>query len=121
MNKEDLMKLLPVERMAVLQGCVESYLLKTEHKTFAEKFPEIDDIYGALNEKQLEILHLYLEDEYKAVGLDLNQKIIESGSQPVEGGLSDYEKKELVRIADRELALVACILERKERLFKKQK
>ncbi len=119
MNKDDMKKLLPLERMVIMQGFVESYLKKTKGKTFAEVYPDVEDVYGVLNSKQEEILHSYLVDDYKKMGLDLNELILKSGSEVVENGLSDFEKKELIRRSDDVLLLVANIFDRKEKLYKK--
>lgn len=118
MNKEDMKKLLPLERMVIMQGFVEVYLQKTKGKKFGELYPDIEDTYGVLNKKQLEILHSYLVDDYKSMNIDLNEIINKSGSAVDENGLSEYEKKELVRRADSVLATVANVFERKEKLYK---
>lgn len=118
MNKDDMKKLLPLERMVIMQGFVEVYLQKTKGKKFGELYPDIEDTYGVLNKKQLEILHSYLVDDYKSMNIDLNEIINKSGSAVDENGLSEYEKKELVRRADSVLATVANVFERKEKLYK---
>lgn len=118
MNKDDMKKLLPLERMVIMQGFVEVYLQKTKEKKFGELYPDIEDTYGVLNKKQLEILHSYLVDDYKSMNIDLNEIINKSGSAVDENGLSEYEKKELVRRADIVLATVANVFERKEKLYK---
>lgn len=118
MNKDDMKKLLPLERMVIMQGFVEVYLQKTKGKKFGELYPDIEDTYGVLNKKQLEILHSYLVDDYKSMNIDLNEIINKSGSAVDENGLSEYEKKELVRRADIVLATVANVFERKEKLYK---
>lgn len=118
MNKDDIKKLLPLERMVIMQGFVEVYLQKTKGKKFGELYPDIEDTYGVLNKKQLEILHSYLVDDYKSMNIDLNEIINKSGSAVDENGLSEYEKKELVRRADSVLATVANVFERKEKLYK---
>ena len=115
------LKLLGLERMAIMQGFVDFYLKQTEHKTFGELYPDVKDQYGILNEQQAGILHSYLIYVYKSFGLDLNKVLQEKGEEPKEGNLTPFEKQELNRLADEQLATLAMVLKRKERLYKKQK
>lgn len=111
-------KKLMADRMVMLQAFVEYYLKFTKGKTFQELYPDIKDEYGKLNKKQEELLHEYLDTVYKGFGLDLN-KILEEKKAEVKPGnvLTDYEMKELLRLADEELLLGGTILERKARLY----
>jgi hypothetical protein len=118
--EENERKLLGIERMAIMQGFVELYLMQTEHKTFGELYPDVEDKYGVLNEKQVGILHSYLTYVYKSFGLDLNKVLQDKGEEPKEGNLTPFEKQELNRLADEQIVTLSMILKRKEKLFKKQ-
>lgn len=118
MNEEK-KKMLTAERMAVLQGFADYYLLKTKGKVFTDLYPDIKDEYGRLNDKQSEILHSYLVDTYKSYGLDLDGVLARAGEKFDGKNLTEFEKKELIRLADTQIGVVAVILKRKERLYKK--
>ena len=113
-------QLLSVERVVILQGFVESYLRVTEKKSFAEAYPNEKDEYGVLNEKQVDLLHDYLARQYKGYGLDLDKIIAEKGEKPLQGSkITDFELKELIRLADEVIVLLGAIESRKQRLLKK--
>jgi hypothetical protein len=117
---ENMKKLLTAERMIVFQDFADSYLRVAEKKKFAEKYPNVEDKYGVLNKEQEALLHDYLVRVYKGFGLDLEKVMAEKGAKPVEGTpLTDFEVKELVRLADEYLVLFGTQVERKEKLFRK--
>ena len=117
MNEEK-KNLLTAERMAILQGFVDYYLLRTKNSSFAKEYPDIKDEYGKLNNKQTELLHYYLMSVYKNMGLDL-EKVLADKGETYNGTLTNFEKDELVRLADDQIGLVAIMMNRKERLFNK--
>ncbi len=117
---ENMKKSLTAERLIALQSFADSYLRITEQKKFAEKYPNVKDEYGILNKEQEALLHDYLVRVYKGFGLDLEKVMAEKGAKPIEGSkLTDYEIKELVRLADEYLLMLAIQVERKTKLFKK--
>lgn len=118
MNEEK-KELLVAERLVILQGFVDYYLIKTTGKVFTELYPDIKDEYGLLNDKQSEILHSYLADVYNSFGLDLDSVLANVGEKFDGKNLTEFEKKELIRLADTQIGVVAAILNRKERLYKK--
>jgi len=112
------MELIPAERAVILQGFVDSYLLRTEGKPFYEVYPDIEDQYGILNDKQNEILHYYLEDELKDRGRNLEEEIKAAGEERIDNELTDYEQEQLLELADKEIILLGSIMQRKEKLGK---
>ena len=71
-----------------------------------------------LNDNDIKALHLMLEDEYKALGLDLN-KVIDDHDQIVEENqLSNYELDEIVKKADQFLLMFNYMIENKDNLKK---
>lgn len=113
MDKEKLKK----ERMLMLQTFAEVYLRKNNMPPTKILFKS-DDEYGKLSEEQAKILHFYLRDEYKKMGLDLETCIKRSGEEVVKGKLSDYEIKELISRADDMIYFIGNLLERKAALKK---
>ena len=117
-NKEDLETLLNIERMVILQGLVEAYLLKNGKGTFNEAYPNTVDNYGNLNDEQIKILRTILKEEYEARNLSLSDKIKESGEDPDSEKITKYEIRDLARYADMTIATMSSIITRKERLLK---
>ena len=107
------------ERMLMLQTFAEVYLRKKNMPPTKILFKS-DDEYGKLSEEQAKVLHFYLMDEYKKMGLDLETRIKESGEQVVKGQLSNYEIKELIDRADDMIFFIANLFERKEALYNKK-
>lgn len=119
MNEEK-KELLVAERLVILQGFVDYYLKKTTGKVFTDLYPDIKDEYGILNDKQSEILHSYLADVYDSFGLNLDRAIANTGEKSDGKNLTEFEKKELIRLADTQICIAASIMDRKERLYKKK-
>ena len=117
-NKEDLETLLNIERMVILQGLAEAYLLKNGKGTFNEAYPNVEDNYGNLNDEQIKILRTILKEEYEARNLSLSDKIKESGEDPNSEEITKYEIRDLARFADMTIATMSSIITRKERLLK---
>ena len=116
---EDKKKLLVAERVVILQAFAEFYVTKTEGKTFGEAYPDIKDEYAVLNEKQMELLHYYLRDVYDSYGKNLDEVLAGKGEIFDGKELTPFEEKEIIRLADEQLALAAVVMKRKERLYKK--
>lgn len=110
------------DRMVILQAFAEYYLKFYKGKSFAQMYPDVKDEYGHLNKEQEKVLHDYLLNVYKTYGLDLN-KILEEKNEVVKDGniLTDFEMSELLRLADEQLLLCGIIMERKSRLYLKNK
>ena len=119
MNKE-MKDRLVMDRFVMLQAFVEYYLITNKGKTFEQLYPDIEDRYGILNPKQEELLHDFLADVYKSFGLDLNKVLEEKNAKVTPGNvLTDFEMKELLRMADQQIVLTGTIVRRKERLLPK--
>ncbi len=121
MNKEDIETMLNIERIVILQGLVEAYLLKNGKGTFNEAYPNVKDNYGSLNDEQIKILRTILKEEYEVRGLSLSDKIKEAGENPDSKEITKYETLDLARYADMIIATMASIITRKERLLKVDK
>ena len=121
MNEEQMKKMVVVERMTILQAFAESYLMRTQKKTFKEAYPDVEDQYGVLNNQQSALLHDYLTDLYKGFGLDLNKILEEKGQKSDGKTLTEFEKEQLVRLADEQIHMLAVILDRKARAKKGKK
>lgn len=118
LSDEQVMQLIPAERAVILQGFVDSYLIRTDGRPFYEVYPDIEDQYGILNDKQNELLRYYLEDEFKERGRNLQQEILAAGEEIVDGELTDFEEEQLLELADKEIILLGAIMRRKETLAK---
>ena len=119
-TKEALNKMVFINRMVTLQAFVDYYLENTKGKNFSELYPEIEDKYGVLNEKQEEILHEYLKSVYSSFGLDL-EKILKEKNEvaSTNGKLTKFEMDELIRLADEHYIIIGVISNRKKKLLKK--
>ncbi|MGM9881853.1 MAG: hypothetical protein ACI31S_03305 [Bacilli bacterium] len=116
---EDKKKILKAERIIVLQAIVDAYLNKNGKKPAREEFPFEKDEYGKLNTSQYKMLHFYLAEEFKALGLDLSEAIKAAGETETPGTLTNFELKELSRRADEILLIIAAIQDRKQALLTK--
>ena len=121
MNEEQVKKMVAVERMTILQAFAESYLMRTQKKTFMEAYPDVPDQYGKLNDVQTALLHEYLVSFYKGLGFDLEKILAEKGQKFDGKNLTEYEKEQLVRLADEQIHMLAVILDRKARAKKGKK
>lgn len=110
MEKE--LETLKIGRILALKVIAESYLVSKGNKKVDELFPK----KPITSETELAggdilVLHHWLVEQYRQVGLDLN-KIIEATGEKVEPGkLSQFELKELLLRAD-ELMLMFSILKK---------
>lgn len=109
------------ERVLVLQACADYICRATEHKSFAEAFPDVEDKYGTLNNIQESLLHKYLAGMFYAFGLDLDAIIKEKGEVLSEGEvLTDLEQGMLLFLVDNYLQVFGIMMERKEKLKDKK-
>ena len=115
----DTNELLKKERIIVLQSMVDAYLKKNGKKPASETFSFEKDEYGKLTTSQYKMLHFYLIDEFRALGLNLSEEIKKHGETEVPGKLSNFEINELMRRADEIILVLAAIKDRKERLYNK--
>ena len=94
-------ELLKDGRVLALKIIAEAYLISIGNKKVDEIFKrDKASIDEGLVGGDILVLHNWLVDEYKAMGLNL-EKIIEAmGETVVVGQLSNYEIKELARRAD---------------------
>lgn len=105
-NKE----LLKEGRILALKIIAESFLLSKGNEVTDNMFPKsIDKDSNELVEGDLFVLHHYLLEQYKRVGLDLNKLIEFSGEQVVPGQLSKFEIKELACRADEVIVMTSIV------------
>ena len=96
MNKEEMIK---KERIAILQNFAETYLKRNGFPPSNVLF-KIPAEFGELTEEQTRVLHFYLVQEYKKMGMDLVSCIRKTGEEIVPGVLSKYEINEWIWRAD---------------------
>lgn len=101
------------ERMVILQTFAEVYLKRNNLPPSKIIFKN-EDKYGEINNEQAQLLHFYLEEEYKKMGMDLNFCIKKSGEEYVKGELSKYELNELMSRADDMIIFLGVLTQRKE-------
>lgn len=93
-------KIVGTARALAFQLMLETYLKLNNKKTIKEELNDTNFQYGVLTDEQLALLHFYLKDEFKALGLSLKDEIEKTGEEIVPGKLSKYEMNELIRRAD---------------------
>lgn len=100
-NEQDLLK---KGRILALKIFSESFLISQGNEKTEEMFKDrkIDEQTEISNEESY-VLHHWLLQEYREMGLDLNKIIEVKGESIEEGKLSKYELKEIVRRADKML------------------
>lgn len=99
-------------RLLAYKIIAETFLLTKGNKKTNEMFPKKIDLKSTeLVEGDIFVLHHYLLEEYKRVGLDLIKLIEAAGEEVVPGRLSQFEIKELATRADQLLVMMSIINE----------
>ena len=94
-------ELLKDGRVLALKIIAEAYLVSKGNTKVDEIFKrDRASIDAGLVGGDILVLHNWLADEYKAMGLDLDKIIEAAGEKPEVGKLSNYELRELIRRAD---------------------
>lgn len=107
-NKEFLKE----SRILAYKIMAETFLLTKGNKKTNEMFPKKIDLKSTeLVAGDIFVLHHYLLEEYKRVGLDLIKLIEATGEEVVPGKLSQFEIKELATRADQLTVMMAVINE----------
>lgn len=96
MDKNEMLK---KERILILQNFAEVFL-KRNGMPPSNAITKTPVEFGELTPEQVKLLHFYLIQEYKKMGLDLISCIKRSGEEIVPGELSKYEINELILRAD---------------------
>ena len=99
-------------RIFAYKVMAECFLLSKGNKKTQEIFPKKIDLKSTeLVAGDIFVLHHYLLEEYKRVGLDLIKLIEATGEEVVPGRLSQFEIKELANRADQLLLMISIINE----------
>lgn len=99
-------------RLFAYKVMAETFLLTKGNKKTKEIFPKkIDFKTAELVAGDIFVLHHYLLEEYKRVGLDLIKLIEATGEEVVPGRLSQFEIKELATRADQFLLMTSVMSE----------
>ena len=94
-------ELLKKGRLLAFKVFAESFLLKEGNTKTEELFADRDiNENTKLSGGEIFVLHHWLMDEYKAMGLDLAKVIETKGETIEENKLTNYEINELIRRAD---------------------
>ena len=97
-------------RILAYKIMAETFLLTKGNKKTSEMFPKKIDLKSTeLVEGDIFVLHHYLLEEYKRVGLDLIKLIEAAGEEVVPGRLSQFEIKELANRADQLIVMMTVI------------
>ena len=87
-------------RMLALKIIAEAYMMSKGKENTQEIFPRNITNESTISGEENLILHNWLAEEYKKMGLNLEQAILASGESYDGKRLSQYEINELVRRAD---------------------
>lgn len=103
-------KLLNKGRVLALKLLAESFLLGQGNNKTDELFSRNEiTVDSTVSEVELNILHKWLIEDYRVMGLDLSKIVEIKGQTFDENKLSDYEMNELIRRADALLVQMKAI------------